>query len=127
MWFILCSKKWGKFIKFGVLLHPKQKYKCRDCGKQFVLNPEKYISEEKKDIIDKLLGVEQHPRENIVKRNCKKCRRFRCLVAKIGEGKIPRATRRTSYSKKRPSKLEIEVDELWGVAQHTAFCGKKVS
>jgi transposase-like protein len=55
MWFILCCKKWSKFIKFGVLLHPKQKYKCRDCGKQFVLNPEKYISQEKKDIIDKLL------------------------------------------------------------------------
>jgi transposase-like protein len=29
-----------------VLLHPKQKYKCRDCDKQFVLNPEKKISEE---------------------------------------------------------------------------------
>jgi transposase-like protein len=55
MRFILYCKKWGKFIKFGVLLHPKQKYKCRDCGKQFVLNPEKYISEEKKAIIDKLL------------------------------------------------------------------------
>jgi transposase-like protein len=38
-----------------VLLHPKQKYKCRDCDKQFVLNPEKKISEEKKAIIDKLL------------------------------------------------------------------------
>ena len=112
-------------VKNGVSLSSKQKCKGKNCGKQFMLNPEKYISEEKKDIIDKLLGVEQHPRENIVKRNCKKCRRFRCLVAKIGEGKIPRATRRTSYSKKRPSKLEIEVDELWGVEQHTALCRKK--
>jgi hypothetical protein len=38
--------------------------------------------------------VEQHP-----------------VVAKIGEGKISRTTRRIKYSKKRPSKLEIEVDE----------------
>ena len=42
-------------VKNGVSLSNKQKYKCRDCGKQFVLNPEKYISEEKKAIIDKLL------------------------------------------------------------------------
>jgi transposase-like protein len=55
MWFRLYCDKWNKFIKFGVLLHPKQKYKCRECNKQFVLNPEKHISEEKKSIIDKLL------------------------------------------------------------------------
>ena len=42
-------------VKNGVSLSNKQKYKCRECNKQFVLNPEKYISEEKKDIIDKLL------------------------------------------------------------------------
>jgi hypothetical protein len=55
MWFRLYCEKWNKFIKFGVLLHPKQKYKCREYNKQFVLNPEKHISEEKKAIIDKLL------------------------------------------------------------------------
>ncbi len=38
-----------------MLLHPKQKYKCRECDKQFVLNLEKKIGEEKKAIIDKLL------------------------------------------------------------------------
>jgi transposase-like protein len=42
-------------VKNGISLSNKQKYKCRDCNKQFVLNPEKYISEEKKAIIDKLL------------------------------------------------------------------------
>ncbi|MEY3220090.1 MAG: hypothetical protein RIT27_1447, partial [Pseudomonadota bacterium] len=41
-------------VKNGISLSQKQKYKCRDCNKQFVLNPEKYISEEKKAIIDKL-------------------------------------------------------------------------
>ncbi len=39
----------------GYCSPPKQRYKCRDCNKQFVLNPEKHISQEKKDIIDKLL------------------------------------------------------------------------
>ncbi len=42
-------------VKNGISLSQKQKYKCRDCDKQFVLNPEKKISEEKKAIIDKLL------------------------------------------------------------------------
>ena len=42
-------------VKNGISLSNKQKYKCRDCNKQFVLNPEKHISEEKKAIIDKLL------------------------------------------------------------------------
>jgi transposase-like protein len=42
-------------VKNGVSLSSKQKCKGKNCGKQFMLNPEKYISEEKKDIIDKLL------------------------------------------------------------------------
>jgi transposase-like protein len=40
-------------VKNGISLSNKQKYKCRDCDKQFVLNPEKKISEEKKAIIDR--------------------------------------------------------------------------
>jgi insertion element IS1 protein InsB len=37
------------------VLHPKQKYRCRDCGRQFVENPKNQISEERKEIVDKLL------------------------------------------------------------------------
>ncbi len=51
-----------------------------------MLNPEKHISEEKKAIIDKLLGVEQHPRENLLKRNCKKCG----YLLAFGGGAAPR-------------------------------------
>jgi transposase-like protein len=36
-------------VKNGISLSNKQKYKCKECDKQFVLNPEK------KAIIDKLL------------------------------------------------------------------------
>ncbi len=42
-------------VKNGISLSQNQKYKCRECDKQFVLNLEKKISEEKKAIIDKLL------------------------------------------------------------------------
>jgi hypothetical protein len=49
------------------------------------------------------------------------------LAAKIGEGKVSGTTRRTSCSKEDRRKREVEVDELWGVEQHTAFCGKKAN
>jgi transposase-like protein len=42
-------------IKNGFSKGGKQKYKCRDCGKQFVLNPQNQISEEKKEMVDRLL------------------------------------------------------------------------
>ena len=41
--------------KNGSIHNKKQKYACKDCKWQFVLNPENCISQEKKDIIDKLL------------------------------------------------------------------------
>jgi len=78
---MICPRCGSDYIvRNGISLSNKQKYKCRECNKHFVLNPEKHISEEKKAIIDKLflekislrgiarsvgvcwrLGVEQHP------------------------------------------------------------------
>jgi insertion element IS1 protein InsB len=43
-------------VKNGRTRHDKQNYKCRDCGRQFVENPQwRMISEETKGIIDRLL------------------------------------------------------------------------
>ncbi len=43
-------------IKNGHIHNGKQRYLCKDCGRQFVLNPtNKTISEETKARIDKLL------------------------------------------------------------------------
>ncbi len=43
-------------VKKGFKPTDKQKYKCGECQKQFVFNPEKgIISDEKKEVIDKLL------------------------------------------------------------------------
>lgn len=43
-------------IKNGSIHHQKKKYKCKDCGRQFVENPTKItISTETKQFIDKLL------------------------------------------------------------------------
>ena len=46
----------SKVVKNGKSHNGKQNQKCRDCGRQFVLNPtQKRISEETKGLIDKLL------------------------------------------------------------------------
>ncbi len=43
-------------IKNGSIHNGKKKYRCKDCGRQFVENPQnKIISQEMWDIVDKLL------------------------------------------------------------------------
>ena len=42
-------------IKNGTIHNGKQKYACKDCLRQFVLAPTNCISQEKKELIDKLL------------------------------------------------------------------------
>ena len=44
-----------KIIKNGSIHNGKQKYACKDCNRQFILEPTNCISEEKKTLIDKLL------------------------------------------------------------------------
>ena len=45
-----------KVVKNGRIHNGKQNHKCRDCGRQFVENPQqKLISQETKHLIDKLL------------------------------------------------------------------------
>ena len=46
----------NQIVKNGKIYNGKQNYKCRDCGRQFVKNPEnKIIAQDTKDLIDKLL------------------------------------------------------------------------
>ena len=46
----------NEIVKNGSFSNGKQRYKCRGCGRQFVLNPQKRpISNETKTLIDKLL------------------------------------------------------------------------
>ncbi len=49
-----CNSK--NFTKNGSIHNGKQKYNCKDCGRQFVENPQnKVIPQETWDIVDKLL------------------------------------------------------------------------
>lgn len=46
----------SQIVKNGKIHNGKQNYRCRDCGRQFVENPQnKVINQETKDLIDKLL------------------------------------------------------------------------
>jgi transposase-like protein len=42
--------------KNGSIHNKKQKFKCNDCGRQFIKNPtKKYITQEQWELVDKLL------------------------------------------------------------------------
>jgi transposase-like protein len=50
----LCASK--RIIKNGCIHNGKQNHRCKDCGRQFVEDPQnKIISQETKELIDKLL------------------------------------------------------------------------
>ncbi|MUG98367.1 hypothetical protein F7734_41110 [Scytonema sp. UIC 10036] len=54
-------------VKNGHIHNGKERFKCSDCGRQFVENPtNKLISQSTKDLIDKLL-LEKIPRVRIAK------------------------------------------------------------
>ena len=43
-------------MKNGHIHNGKQRFKCHDCGRQFIQNPTKiWIDQEKRDLIDRLL------------------------------------------------------------------------
>ncbi|MGN7611244.1 IS1/IS1595 family N-terminal zinc-binding domain-containing protein, partial [Magnetococcales bacterium HHB-1] len=52
-----CPKCFSKaIVKNGFIHNGKQNYKCKECGRQFVLHPEKQpISDKTKGLIDRLL------------------------------------------------------------------------
>lgn len=46
----------GKIVKNGRIHNGKQRFKCNECSRQFVENPQKIIiNQEKRDLIDRLL------------------------------------------------------------------------
>lgn len=49
-----CESK--EYVKNGSIHNGKQKYACKECGRQFVKNPQfRQISDETKGLIDRLL------------------------------------------------------------------------
>jgi len=49
-----CQSNW--VVKNGFIHNGNQNFKCKDCGRQFVQDPQnKVIGQETKDLVDKLL------------------------------------------------------------------------
>jgi len=96
-------------IKNGSTHNKKKKYKCKDCGRQFVENPTNItVSPETKQLIDSLLlerislrgiarvtGVSWSWLQNYVNR------------------KLARVPRKVKVSRKSKGRLTIECDEMW--------------
>jgi len=102
------------YFKNGSIHNGKQKYKCKNCGRQFVENPQKkVIPKETWDIVDKLL-LEKIPIAGISR------------VTGISEVWLQKyinrkyeETPRTINTVKKKSRLTIECDEMW------SFVGRK--
>ncbi|EDN65916.1 IS1 transposase [Beggiatoa sp. PS] len=99
----------NEIVKNGSLTNGKQKYKCKVCGRQFVINPQKQtISEETKALVDKLL-LERISLAGIVRATGVSKRWLQDYVNE----KYDNIPRRVKITRKSKGRLTIECDELW--------------
>lgn len=96
-------------IKNGFSHNGKPKCQCKECGRQFVLNPsQKTVSDETKQLIDRLLL------ERISLRGIERATgvSWSWLQSYVND-KLASVPCQISVSKKARGKLTIECDELW--------------
>ena len=95
-------------IKNGSIHNGKQKYACKDCNRQFVLEPENCIAQDKKDLIDKLL-LEKIPLAGIA-RAVDVSERW--LQDYVNE-KYDAVKKEIDVTPKKKGKIIIQCDEMW--------------
>jgi len=97
------------FVKNGFNATNKQMYRCQDCGRQFVLNPEKSaISDENKSLIDRLL-LERLSLAAIAR----VVGVSKSWLQRYVNKKYESVPRQVEVKKKRRGRLTIECDEMW--------------
>ena len=101
-------------VKNGSIHNGKPKFSCKDCSRQFVENPENRISQDKKDLIDKLL-LERIPIAGIARVVGVSERWLQGDVNRKYQG-VPQ---QVAVKKKPKGRLVIQCDELW------SFVGNK--
>ena len=96
-------------IKNGSIHNGKPKNKCKNCGRQFVINPtNKTVSDETKQLIDKLLL------ERLSLRGIKRVTGLSwSWLQNYVNNKLSQIPRQAKKKKKRRGPLIIECDELW--------------
>ena len=102
-------------VKNGYIHNGKQKYRCKDCGRQFVENPEnknQAIPQETIKLIDKLL-LERLALAGIVRVTGVSAKWLQTYVNK----KYAEIPKQVSVTKKPKGKLTIECDEMWSFVQ----------
>jgi IS1 family transposase/transposase-like protein len=96
-------------IKNGSTHNGKPKSKCKDCGRQFVINPNnKSISADTKLLIDKLL-LERIPLRGIVRTTGVSLAWLQNYV----NNKFSQIPQQVNVSEKSKGKLTMECDEMW--------------
>jgi insertion element IS1 protein InsB len=101
-------------VKNGRTRHDKQNYKCRDCGRQFVENPQwRMISEETKGIIDRLL-LEKLPLAGIARA----LQISELWVQQYVNQKYKQVQQEVQVRPKPKRRLTVQMDELWSFVNH---------
>ncbi len=96
-------------VKNGHTHNKKQKFACKDCGRQFVEDPtNKTISDETKALIDKLL-LERISLAGISRATGVSLSWLYNYVKK----KYAKTSRKLKVVKKKKGKLMVQMDELW--------------
>jgi len=92
----------------GHTRHGKQNYKCRDCGRQFVLDPQwQVLSEAQKGLIDRLLL------ERISLAGIALLQLSEDCVQRYVNRKAQRVLRQVEVTQKSKKRLTLQMDELW--------------
>ena len=115
---ILCPRCGSEHtIKNGSTHNGKAKNQCKNCGRQFVINPsKKSVSEETKQLSDKLLL------ERISLRGLQRVTGVSwSWLQDYVNNKFSQVPRQTTVSKKPKGKLIIECDELWSFVYSKQF------
>jgi len=103
-----------QIVKNGSIHSGKPKYQCKECGRQFVEDPQdRRISEEKKALIDRLL-LERISLAGIA-RVVQVSERW--LQSYVNQ-KYAEQPRQVQVRPKKKGRLTIECDELWSFVNH---------
>jgi IS1 family transposase len=98
-----------KIVKYGKTHYGKQRYKCKDCNRQFVENPRHQpISDDQRNLIDKLL-LERISLEGIVRVTGVSKRWLQYYINQ----KYYQVEKKAIISEKKKGKLILQLDELW--------------
>jgi insertion element IS1 protein InsB len=104
-----------KIIKYGKTHYGKPRFKCQDCGRQFVENPTRQpIEETTREMIDKLL-LERLALAAIVRITGVSARWLQNYVNQ----KYEQTSQKVEVISKKMGKLTIQLDEMW------SFVGNK--